>query len=47
MGDGIDSEFGIDIYSLLYFNNQQGPTNARNSTQHLVLIQMGKQFEKY
>ena len=56
LGEGIDREFGIDMYTLLYLfiyfhtavfkmDNQQGPTvYHRNSTQYCVAAWMEGEF---
>ena len=45
---GINDEFGINIYTILYkIDNQQGPTvSTGNSTQYSVITYMGKGSKK-
>ena len=48
-GRGINWEIGIDIYTLLYIKqitNKDLLYNTRNSTQHSVMIYMGKESKK-
>ena len=49
LGGGIVREFGIDRYTLLYLKrmtNKDLLYSTRNSAQHFVTIQLGKEFEK-
>ena len=48
-GGGIDWEFGIDMYTLLYLKqitNKDLLYSTGNSAQYSVITQMGKIFEK-
>ena len=45
---GIDQEFGIDMYTLLYLKwitNKDQLDSTGNSAQHYVTTQIGKEFE--
>ena len=44
MGGGINQEFGINIYILLYINDQQGPTEQHREL--YLIIHMGKESDK-